>query len=377
MFAATPAVSAAPGVSDQIILFGQSAALEGPARALGAGMRTGVLAAFREANARGGIHGRSLELISLNDFYEPDAAIANTRRLIEKEKVFALIGGVGTPTSKAVAPIFSSAGVPYIGPFTGAKFLRENPFVVNIRASYAQEAAEMVTRLAKDLDIDQIGILHQDDSYGIAGLTSLRQAMARQNLRLRAVGSYSRNTVAVRTAVLDIFRHKPQAVVMVGTYAPTAAFVRWSRRIDFNPVFISISFGGSSALPRELGQDGAGVYVTQVVPFPEDLTLPLVAQYQKALKALDAGARPDFISLEGYIAGRLAVWVLEEMGPNVTRKAFFSTLRERKRIDLGNLEMHYDTNDNQGLDRVYMTVIDEKGQFRPTTRLEQRGARTR
>ena len=182
---------AGPGVYDKRIVFGQSAAFKGPAAALGIGMREGILAAFAEMNATGGVHGRKLDLVSYNDGYEPNTAIDNTKRLLQADKVFALIGEVGTPTSKAVQPIASDAGVPFIGPFTGAEFLR-NPYkrsVINVRASYFQETEAMVERLVKDLAISRIAILYQDDSYGRAGLVGVRKALEKRNMELVAEGT--------------------------------------------------------------------------------------------------------------------------------------------------------------------------------------------
>jgi ABC-type branched-subunit amino acid transport system substrate-binding protein len=181
---------AEPGVSADKIVFGQSAAFKGPAAALGLGMRQGILAAFEEANAGGGISGRTLELVSYNDGYEPNKAIENTKRLLDDDKVFALIGEVGTPTSKAAQPIASDMGVPFIGPFTGAEFLR-TPYkrtVINVRASYYQETEAMVERLVADLGISRIAILYQDDSYGRAGLAGAQLALDRRGMELVAEG---------------------------------------------------------------------------------------------------------------------------------------------------------------------------------------------
>ena len=270
--------------NQQKIVFGQSAALTGPARALGIGMRLGLHAAFSEVNRKGGVHGRLLHLESLDDRYEPEAAIANTRTLIEQNKVFALIGAVGTPTSKSAQPVATEAGVPYIAPFTGAEFLRDakkRPNVVNVRASYYQETEEMVVRLHEDLGIDRISIFYQNDSFGQAGLNGLRRAVNRHGLSLIEEVYYTRNTEAVKIALLDLRQANAEAVVIVGAYKPAATMIRWARRLNFNPYFINISFIGSAALAKALGPDGTGVYVTQVVPFPRDTTLPIVAQYQK------------------------------------------------------------------------------------------------
>src|SRR5690242_13325799 len=261
---------AEPGVSDDKIVFGQSAAFDGPAAALGLGMREGILAAFNEANANGGVNGHKLELVSYDDGYEPEKAIANTKRLITQDAVFALVGEVGTPTSNAVQPIATEAGVPFIGPFTGAGFLRDPALknVINIRGSYDQETEAWIEHLTKDLGISKIAILYQDDAFGLAGLEGVQRALAKRNMSLVASGSFLRNTTAVKSALLDIMKAKPDAVVTVAPYKPVAEFIKFAHMLKFDPVFVAISFVGSDSLAQELGNHGAGVIVSQVVPFP-------------------------------------------------------------------------------------------------------------
>ena len=353
------------------LVFGQSAALSGPARALGQGMRLGLLAAFEAINQKGGIHGQRLVLDSLDDAYEPEAAIANTRELIQRN-IFALVGAVGTPTSLAAQPIATEAGVPYIAPFTGAEFLRDaqlRPNVLNMRASYYQETEEMVARLTMDLGVRRIGILYQNDSYGRAGLEGLRRAVARHGLPLVAEADYPRNTEAVKVALLDLRRSRPEAIVIIGAYRPAAALIRWARRLDFNPYFINISFVGSSALARELGSDGTGVYVTQVVPFPTDPSLPVVAHYQQALAAVAPESTPDFVSLEGYLAGRLVAEGLRLAGPNPTREGFLDALQKAETVNLDGFLLRYGPADNQGSDQVYLTTIDSQGRFQSVQKM--------
>ena len=376
--AAAASVRAAdiPGVSDERILFGQSAAFSGPAEALGRGMQLGIRTAFDESNRSGGVHGRMLELVSLDDTYEPELAIANTRRLIEDERVFALVGSVGTPTSNAAEPIASAAGVPYIGPFTGAEFLRSRtrPMVINIRASYFQETEEMVERLSADLGVSRIGILYQDDSYGLAGFKGLSRALKRRKMKIAAVGTYPRNTTAVKTAVLDLSRSGVEAVVIIGAYRPVAAFIRWSRLLGFDPVFINISFVGSNALAQELMEDGDGVLVTQVVPFPGDASVPVVADYHGALAAYSPDDDPGFVSLEGYIVGRFVVEALDRAGPELTRNGFINAVTLTGVHNLGGFELEFGPIDNQGSDRVFLTEIGPDGRFRPIERLVARAS---
>src|ERR1700722_62322 len=146
------------GVNKDKIVFGQVAALEGPAQALGQGMREGIVAAFEEANRAGGVAGRKLELKSVDDGYEPDRTIGAVKKMISEDGVFALVGSAGTPTSSAGQPIATEAKVPFIGPFTGAAFLRDpyNRYVVNVRSSYFQETEAWIEHLTKDLGLSRI-----------------------------------------------------------------------------------------------------------------------------------------------------------------------------------------------------------------------------
>ena len=363
---------AATGVTEGRILFGQSAAFSGPAEELGTHMRLGITAAFAEANRDGGVHGRRLELVFLDDAYEPETAVVNTQRLIEEHRVFALIGAVGTPTSRSAAPVASAAGIPYVAPFTGAAFLRdpEFPNVINLRASYDQETEEMVERLIGDLGIDRISVMYQDDSFGRAGYRGVRAALERRGMEPVSTGVYSRNTTAVKTGLMDIRRTDPGAVILVGAYQPVAAFIKWARHTGFDPVFVTISFVGSNALVNELGKGGAGVIVTQVVPFPTGEAPPVVGSYARALAAHDAYAAPGFVSFEGYLAGRLAIAALRRCGEEVTRSAFLEVLRGDEPIDLDGFELRYGENDNQGSDIVFLTMIDAGGRYREVDSLK-------
>ncbi len=363
--APAPSSASDPGVFDDRVLFGQSAAFSGPARQLGTDMKLGIEAAFNEVNRRGGVHGRRLELLSLDDTYEPEAAIANTIQLIEEQAVFALIGAVGTPTSRSATPVAAEADVPYIAPFTGAAFLREEQWgnVVNLRASYYQETEEMVARLTGDLGLDRIAVMYQDDSFGRAGYRGARQALDRRGMAPAAVGLYPRNTTSVKTGLLDLQQGAPEAVILIGAYQPVAAAILWARRLEMDAVFMTVSFVGSNALAEELGPAGEGVFVTQVVPFPTDGSLPVVTDYLNALSAYAADETPGFVSLEGYLAGRLAIAALDSCGRELDRGCFLDSLRRSEITDLNGFRLDYGERDNQGSDAVFLTVIGEDGGY--------------
>ena len=355
-----------PGVAADRVLFGQSAAFTGPAQELGRNMRLGIQAAFHEVNQRGGVHGRRLELSSLDDAYEPEAAVTNTIRLIEQDNVFALIGEVGTPTSRSATPVAADAGVPFMAPFTGAEFLRHPEWnnIINMRASYYQETEEMVERLTTDLGIDRIAVMYQDDSYGRAGRNGVRLALQRRGMTPVSIGLYPRNTTAVKTALLDLNLGAPQAVIMIGAYEPVAALIAWARHTGLDAIFMTVSFVGSNALAKELGPVGEGVYVTQVVPFPTDDSVPIVSSYLNALSNFDPEANPGFVSLEGYLAGRLAIAALDGCGRDVNRTCFLDSLKSADVIDLDGFELRYGQDDNQGSDTVFLTTIGSDGTYR-------------
>ena len=360
--------TAHPGVTDDKILFGQSAAFSGPAWELGTNMQRGILSAFQEVNEAGGVNGRMLELAALDDGYEPEAAISNTFELIEKNQVFALIGAVGTPTSRSAVPVAYEADVPYVAPFTGAAFLRESKWrnVINLRASYNQETEEMVARLTEDLGIDRIAVLYQDDSFGLAGLNGATRALERREMEPVSVGFYPRNTLAVKAALLKLRDADPEAVIMVGAYQPVATFISWAKRIGLEDVvFITISFVGSNALANFLGADGENVFVTQVVPFPTDDSVPIVQSYLAALEAYDPETSPGWVSLEGYLAGRLTIEALRACGrDNVTRECFYNSIEGFEALELDEFRLQFGFADNQGSDKVFLTVIDPNGNYR-------------
>ena len=300
---------------DQIVL-GMSTALTGPAAELGLNVRAVFLAAFAEANRSGGVHGRKLSLISLDDGYEPSRTAPNMRKLIDEKRVLGVVGNVGTPTAVAAIPIANAGKTPFFGAFTGAGVLRKTPpdrYVINFRASYAEETAAMVDALIAEAGLkpEQVAFFTQRDAYGDAGYVGGIAALKRHGLkddRGIAHGRYDRNTDAVENGLADIMAADPpaRAVIMVGAYKPCAAFIKLAREFNLEAIFLNVSFVGSAPLAKALGRDGDGVIITQVVPHV-DADLTVVKAYRAALSASDSKAEPTFGSLEGYIAGRIFI----------------------------------------------------------------------
>lgn len=354
------ALYAEDGVAPDKILLGQSCALNGPAEALGKGMRAGLLACFSKINKEGGVNGRQIELVSKDDGYEPILAIRNTKQLIEKDKVFLLIGEVGTPTSKAVVPIAEKTKIPFFCPFTGAEFLR-NPFrkyVVNVRAGYYQEMEKLAEYLVDKKKIDNIACFYQNDGYGQAGLKGIEIALGKRSLKLSAAGKYERNTTAVKSGLLNIRRAQPGAVVMVGAYKPCAEFIRLAGKVGMKDViFCNISFVGTKALVDELGEAGEGCIISQVVPFPWDENFSLVKEHNAAMKASQPNIKAGFVTLEGFMAGKLFAMAAGQVDGDLTRESIIKTIGRVKTFDLGGVTLNYGPEDHQGMDDVLLTVI--------------------
>jgi len=349
---------AAEGVTDTSIKIGQAAALTGPAAGLGMGMQQGLQACFTQVNAAGGVNGRKLELVSIDDAYDPDQAVEATTKLIKEDKVFCLAGYVGTPTAKVVMPIVSEAKVPIVGLFTGAMLLRQpvNQFVLNVRASYDDETEALVEHLTKDLSAKSVAVFYQNDSFGQAGLSGTDKALKKRGMEVVAKGTFERGTVAVKSGLAALLPAKPDAVIMVGTYKPVAAFLKEAKEAGLTATFCTVSFVGTENLIAEAGLAGDGVVISQVVPSPQDASVPVVKDYQAALAAVP-GAKPGYVSLEGYVSGRVLVEGLKAAGKALEREALVSAMEGMKKLDVGGMPMTYAADDHQGSDAVYMTII--------------------
>ena len=311
-----------------------------------------------KGSARLGVLGQAL-LIARDDGYDPDKCVDATAKLVEEDKVFCLAGFVGTPTSKAALPIATEAGVPVVGLFTGAMFLRTPPqkLVFNVRASYEDETELLVERLTTDLGAKRIAVFHQNDSFGQAGLSGTTKALKKRNLAVASTGTFERNTVAVQTGLAIVKAANPDAIIMVGPYKPIAAFVREARAAGVTCPVATVSFVGTESLIAELGVAADGVIISQVVPSPSDQALPVVKSYQAALTKVQADAKPSYVTLEGYVTGRVLLVGLDKAGADPTREKLVSSLESLKDQDLGGLQVSFGPDRRQGLSKVWLTRI--------------------
>jgi ABC-type branched-subunit amino acid transport system substrate-binding protein len=362
--ASLPFAARAQGVSESTILIGQSAALSGPAQALGTEMKAGIEAYFNYINSRGGVNGRKLVLKSLDDGYEPDRAKANTQQLIEKEKVLALLGYVGTPTANASLPVFTQARVPFIGAFTGAQSLREpfNRYIFNVRASYFDETEAIVDHLSRQ-GINKIAVFYQNDAYGLAGLAGVERAMKKLGLSIAATATVERNTVDVKKAIDTLSKGNIQATIMISAYKSCAAFIREMKKAGSGSQYWNVSFVGSKALANELGEDGRGVQISQVVPFPWSSGAAVVNQYQKIISP-DGKDIYNFSSLEGFLAAKVLVEGLKRAGKHITRESLIDGLEKMGKADLGGFNVTFSPTNHNGSQYVDLTIISKNGAFK-------------
>jgi ABC-type branched-subunit amino acid transport system substrate-binding protein len=309
------------------IRLGMSAASTGAVAAQGYGMKVGAQAYFGKVNQQGGVHGRKVELVHLDDGYDPVKADANTRDLLDRQKVFALFGYVGTATAASALKVITNSDVPFIAPLTGAQKLRvpidENIF--NLRASYIDEAEMMIEYIVSDLNLKKVAVLLQDDAYGSAGEVGVQKALAKRGLSIQAKGIYTRQTKDVELAFKVLRAAKPDVIVMVGTAAACGAFATKCKEGALGTKLFSLSFVGASSFMEMAGTFGEGVYISQVVPSPWDKSLPIVEDYQADMQRQGESSY-SYSSLEGYIAAKVVYEALQKVGPHLSRENFAKAL---------------------------------------------------
>lgn len=354
------------GVSPSEIRVGMVNAQSGPAAGLGIGMQAGVATYFARINASGGVNGRQISLIVRDDGYEPSRSASHTQSLIDSDKVFALLGYVGTPTSRAAMPIALRAQVPYLFPFTGAEFLRTpvKDWVFNLRASYIDETEELVERMTQDLGVTKVALLMQDDSFGESVKSGLAGALFKRKLQIQAEARIQRNSLELAGAVQSLQLKQPEAIVFVGTYRQLAVAIRQARASGMTARFFTVSFIGTDNFIAAAGPDGDGVYITQVVPAPHDASVAVVEHYLHDIRPADVG----YASLEGYLGAMIFVQALRNTGAEPTRAKLASAL-EALNSDLGDFKVAFSPSDHQGSDAVFLTRI-QGGKAVPVDRMQ-------
>jgi branched-chain amino acid transport system substrate-binding protein len=350
-------------VSDTTIVLGQSAAFSGAVAPQVKELTAGAQAYFEHVNRTGGIHGRKVVLESLDDGFDPKRAAENTRKLIEEKKVFSLFLYRATPTTEAAMPIFTSAKVPLVAPSTGAQsmYTPVNPYLFPVRPSYHAETGKIIEQL-NAMALKRIAIFYSDDSFGKDGLAGYQAAMQKIGLTPVAVANYPRGTTKVEEAVKTIWAAKPHAVVMVSAANAGVAFIKQTRKLGPGPQFVLLSNVSSQAFIKDLGDDGRGVAVSQVSPYPFAATTPLVKEFHSAMKQYGK-AEVSYSSLEGYIAARVMCEGLKRAGRQLTREKFISAMESMHSFDLGGVKASYSPTDRTGTNFVELTIIGKNGRF--------------
>src|SRR5262245_38751459 len=384
--AAVPGASA-PGVSANDVRVGMSAAFKGTAAGLGTEFYRGAQVYYDDVNARGGVHGRTITVVGLDDNYEPLPCVRNTIQLLEKEHVFFLSNYVGTPTLTRALPVikrYADQQVLLVGNFTGAQPQREAPYVehvFNVRASYRQEMAALVERFWS-IGARTFGVYSQADAYGRSGTDGVARALAARGARVAVETTYPRGAKFeddMAPAVNALRRAGVDVVLCTGAYQGCGAFVRTARDLGWTVPVSNVSFVGSDAMLRLLVQHGKttgrdytrALVNSQVVPSYDDTSLPGVVEYRTLMErrspAVPPALRDDkytpqtysFISLEGFINARVIVESLRRSGPNPTRIGLRQSLESLKGFDLGiGAPLNFSPERHQGLDSVYFTRVD-------------------
>lgn len=339
------------------IIIGQSASLSGSTQEIGIEFIKGANAYFNYTNDLGGVYGRKIELITIDDSYEPEYAIQNTINLIKNRKAFAMFGEVGTPSSEAVLPLIKEYNIPFLTPLTGVDSLRnnENGLIFNLRNSYKDETKAMIQYLVTELKIKKIAVFYQDDNYGKSGYNGVKNALKEYNLEIAEEGRYRRKTLSFHNALLNINNANPQAVIIIGTQKPSAFFIKEAKKLGMNNTkFCAISFAGGDTFMKELNEDTNNVIFSQVVPLPWDNSHEAVKEYQEIYNKYNKNSNYSFLSLEGFLSAKLVVKALEKAGVDLTRKNFLEAFSKLDKNALAGFEIKFSKNDNEALNEIYI-----------------------
>jgi ABC-type branched-subunit amino acid transport system substrate-binding protein len=344
------------------LLLAQSAAFTGPSAQLGIQFHQGAKLFIEQLNAQGGVHKREVMLARLDDGYEPERCAENTRKLVAEDPL-ALFGYIGTPTSIAALPLATASKVPFFAPFSGAMALRQpfNRYAFHMRASYNDET-ELIVKQLTSLGLKKIAVFHQNDAYGKAGLDGVELALKTRGLQPIAQATVERNSVAVAPAVKTLVAAQPDAIVQIGAYKACAAFIRAARAAGFGGTFFNVSFVGTQALADELGKDGAGIVVSQVVPSPYNAARAVTREFLEAVKKGGAAYQANFSSMEGYLAAKVLAEGLKRGKP--TRDGLIAGLESLEHASFGGFDVSFSATDHVASKFVELSMLTGDGRVR-------------
>lgn len=350
------------GVSDDKILIGQTIGVTGTIAGPVKEMNEGAAAYFASVNARGGIHGRKIEIRTLDDKFDPATARANAERLVRKDHVFALFQSRGTPHTEAILPVLAAYNVPLVAPSTGATLFHEpvNPLIFNVRAKYQDEVAKAIEHLST-IGVKNIGLLHVDDTFGQDGLAGFTKAMNGLKLKPAIVAKFDRVNPDYDLTAKAVIDAKPSALIVISSSKNTVAVIKAIRAQGSKMQILTLSNNSSASFVKELGKDGNGIVVTQISPAPHLVTTMLGQEFKVAAKA--SGATISYAAMEGFVNAKVLVEGLRRAGRNLTRSGLISGLESMQRVDLGGLLVTYSATDHTGSEFVEMTMIGKDGRL--------------
>ncbi len=361
------------GIGETKILLGSSSALTGHAGFLGSQYLLGAQTYFRENTLTGGVHGRHVKVIPLDDQYNPSKTIANTQRLIADDKVFALFNYVGTPTSVAAKPIIHNANIPVFGFFTGAEGLRGDDchLLYHLRDSYYAEAEGAVSYYVDKKNLTKIGVFYQEDAFGTAVLKGIQLALKKRGLKTTVTDTFTRGSLDIIDSVERINEADVEVVMMIGTYKPLAKFIKMTHELGNFPQFSTVSFVGSEAYSKELIRNQnidpshyKDVLVTQVVPSPYSEKFPAALEYLKLFNKYYPEIEPNYVAFEGFLNAKVIVLALQNAGRKLTRDGFLRGLNQIKNVDMGiEKQVSYGADDKFGLNGIYYSRLMPNARF--------------
>jgi ABC-type branched-subunit amino acid transport system substrate-binding protein len=357
------AAAQSQGVTKTTILIGHSGPLSGANKEFGEDIRDGALAYFNKINATGGVNGRKVQLITIDDANDAKRSGENGRVLIEERRVLALFGYASATLSLPAFPFVEKHGVPFIAPFTGAAPMQKfRPQVFMMRASYADELEKIIEFYAST-GMKKFSVIHYDDAIGKENLAVVQVALGKLGLKPVSIGTLKRNQTDLGAAVGDVVKAAPDVVIGTTLYRTTADFIKQAKKAGSGAQFANTSFVGASALATELGQQGTGVVVAQVVPPYARQAIPVVKEYQAAIEKQLGKKEFSFTSLEAYICAKVLAEGIRRTGTNLTRESLLKALNSINNYDAGGYVVSFSPTNHNGSKFVELTAISKGGRF--------------
>ncbi|WP_369643522.1 ABC transporter substrate-binding protein [Acidovorax sp. A79] len=351
------------GVTDSEIVIGQSCQLSGPLAALTSEVRQGAALYFDHVNASGGVRGRKIRVVALDDAYDPKKAAENTKKLIDEDKVLALFQYAGTPPALAALPIAEERGVPFIAPFTGSDGLRQasSRYVFNIKAGYATELDATVKQLAS-VGIARIAAVYLNNPFGTGGLASVEKSVKNHKVELVAQAPLEVDGSKMADAVASVAKTTPQAIIVISAGKPSVDFVDAYLAAGHRSTFYMLSVISNAQLVKALGERARGVVVSQVVPSPWNQSMPISREFQTLAKAKGI-TEYTFSQMEGFISARFLVEALQRAGAKPTRAGLVQAMESMKSVNLGGYPVELSATQHSSGKFVDLLMMGRDGRF--------------